>query len=64
MAWRTRGSWVTSCTSLSISQLWLSGWPAPDEVTAFEHGVAKALDALRRLRDESHPLNDFDAQPF
>ena len=64
MAWRSRRSWVSSCTSLSTSKRWLSGWPAPDEVRAFEPGVALVREALRRLRDQVHPPEDFEAQPF
>ena len=64
MAWKTRESWVSSCTSLSISKRWPSGRPAPDEVSALEPGLAKAREALRRLRDQAHPPEDFDAQPY
>ena len=37
-----------------------SPWPAPDEVRAFEHDLAKVREALRRLRNEAHPPEDFD----
>ena len=63
MASRTRGSWVSSCTSLPTSKRWPSGWPAPDEARAFESDLAQVREALSRLRDDVLPPEDFDAQP-
>lgn len=35
-------------------------WPAPDELRAFERGLAKVRGELRRLWNEAHPPEDFD----
>ena len=37
-----------------------SPWPAPEELSTFEHDLAMVRDELHQLWKKAHPLEDFD----